>query len=82
MVLEAVEEHCPELLACATSAYGAPSQLWLAGGHQVASAEGIQQDNPLGSPLFCLALNKPLKDTGAEFMSRHLDDIGLGDTVP
>ena len=65
------------------SIYGAPSQLWLAKGHQEASAEGVQQDDPLGSLLFCLALNKPLslRNTGAEFMSRHLD-IDLSDTVP
>ena len=82
-VLEAVAEHCPELLACATLAHGAPSQLWLAKGHQEASAEGVQQDDPLGSLLFCSALNKPLslRNTEAEFMSRHLD-IDLSDTVP
>ena len=74
MVLEAVEEHCPELLACATSAYGAPSQLWLADGQQVASAEGVQKGDPLGSLLFCLGLNKPLRDTGAEFVSGYLED--------
>jgi hypothetical protein len=27
-VLQAVAEHCPELLALATSAYGAPTKLW------------------------------------------------------
>ena len=33
--------------------------------------------------LLCsLALNKLLRDTGAEFVSGYLDDIRLGDTVP
>ena len=47
----------------------------------MASAESVQQGDPLGSLLF-LALNKLLMDNGAEFVSGYLDDIGLGDTVP
>ena len=43
-VLEAIAEHCPDLLAFATSACGAPSQLWLAA---VASAEVVQRCDPL-----------------------------------
>ena len=58
-------------------------QLWLEDGQQVASAaQGVQQGDPLGSLLFSLALNKLLRDAGAEFVSGFLDDIGLGDTVP
>jgi len=48
----------------------------------VASAESVQQGDPFGSLLFSLALNKLLRDNGAEFVSGYLDDIGLGDTVP
>ena len=42
----------------------------------------VQQGDPFGSLLFSLALNKLLRDNGAEFVSGYLDDIGLGDTVP
>ena len=48
----------------------------------MASAESVQQGDPFGSLLFSLALNKLLRDNGAEFVSGYLDDIGLGDTVP
>jgi len=81
VVMEAVAKHRPDLLAYVSSAYGAPSQLWMPE-LQILSAEGVQQGDPLGPLLFCLALDKPLKDTRAEFMSGYLDDVGLGDTVP
>src|SRR5277367_5592257 len=80
-VMEAVAKHRPDLLAYVSSAYGAPSQLWMPE-LQILSAEGVQQGDPLGPLLFCLALDKPLKDIRAEFMSGYLDDVGLGDTVP
>src|SRR5277367_3746580 len=80
-VMEAVAKHRPDLLAYVSSAYGAPSQLWISE-LQILSAEGVQLGDPLGPLLCCLALNKPLKDTRAEFMSGYLDDVGLGDTVP
>ena len=60
-VLEAVAEHVPDLLPFANSVYGSPSQLWLDEDQQVASSEGVQQGDPLGPLLFCLALDKSLK---------------------
>src|SRR5277367_3649625 len=64
-----------------SSAYGVPSQLSMPE-PQILLAEGVQQGDLLGPLLFCLALDKPLKDTRGEFMSGYLDGIGLGDTVP
>ena len=81
-VLEAVAEHVPELLSFAKSVYGSPSQLWLDEDQQVASSEGVQQGDPLGPLLFCLALDKSLKGAQCEFTSGYLDDVGLSETVP
>ena len=81
-VLEAVAEHVPDLLPFANSVYGSPSQLWLDEDQQVASSEGVQQGDPLGPLLFCLALDKSLKGAQCEFTSGYLDDVGLGETVP
>ena len=61
-VLEAVGKHRPDLLDFAASAYGAPTLLWLGDDQQISSAEGVQQGDPLGPLLFCLALDKPLKE--------------------
>jgi len=55
--------------------------LWVGEDQVIASAEGVQQGDPLGPLLFCLALDKPLKEAHCEFTSGYLDDIALGDTV-
>jgi hypothetical protein len=81
-VLEAVAEHRPDLLNFTVSAYGSPSRLWCGENQIIKSDEGVQQGDPLGPLLFCLALDKPLKDSKCEFTSGYLDDIALGDTVP
>ena len=48
----------------------------------IASSEGIHHDDPLGPLLFSLALDGPLKDIQAEFMTEYLDDVSVGDTIP
>src|SRR5688572_9047112 len=65
-VLEAVARHRPDLVAFTNAAYGSPSLLW-AGDSLLLSAEGVQQGDPLGSLLFCLALDAPLKGCGVNF---------------
>ena len=80
-IFRAVAEHRPDLLAFIESSYGSPSHLWVGEDHVIASAEGVQQGDPLGPLLFCLALDKPLKETRCEFTSGYLDDVALGDTV-
>ena len=75
-VLEAVARHVPDLLPFASSAYGSASDLHL--GVVLESAEGVQQGDPLGPLLFCLALADPLSKLNADFISGYLDDIGLG----
>jgi hypothetical protein len=45
------------------------------------SDEGVQQGDPLGPLLFCLALQSPLSDLHVDFVSGYLDDVGLWDSV-
>jgi hypothetical protein len=52
---EAVATHAPGLLGYVDSAYGAVSHLQF-GDFVIESAEGIQQGDPLGPLLFCLAI--------------------------
>ena len=79
--LKSVARHRPDLLAFVTAAYGFTSQLWM-GDICIDFAEGVQQGDPLGPLLFCLALDDALKGLQCEFVSGYLDDIDLGDTVP
>jgi hypothetical protein len=79
-VLDAVSLHQPNLLPFVISAYGAPSLLW-SGEASISSAEGVQQGDPLGPLLFCLALHDPLQNLKSEFISGYLDDVGLGDSA-
>src|ERR1700759_1565187 len=70
-VLEAVSLHRPDLLDFVCSSHGSPSYLWF-GDSRILSAEGVQQGDPLGPLLFCLALNAPLKNVCAEFVTCYL----------
>jgi hypothetical protein len=45
------------------------------------SEEGIQQGDPLGPLLCCLAIHGVLQEIGSEFLTGYLDDIGIGDYV-
>ena len=79
-LLEAVFHCAPGLLPYASSAYGGPSILWLGDG-TMSSAEGVQQGDPLGPLLFCLAVNGLLQPIKSEFVSGYLDDVGMGGGV-
>ena len=76
-MLEAVAQYAPNILAFASSAYGSLSDLHF-GDFTLQSAEGVQQGDPIGPLLFCLALSKPLSLLDSDFVSGYLDDIGLG----
>src|SRR5206468_8572292 len=77
IVREAVVSNVPCLRGYFDSAYGESSNLSF-GDFTVESAEGVQQGDPLGSLLFCLAINPLLHDIQSEFLSGYLDDIGIG----
>ena len=79
-VLEAVAAHRPDLLPFTLSAYGSSSHLW-SGDDIILSSEGVQQGDPLGPLLFCLALHEPLQQVKCEFLSGYLDDIGMADSI-
>ena len=80
IVREAVASNAPCLLGYFDSAYGESSNLTF-GDFMVESAEGVQQGDPLGPLLFCLAINPLLQDIQSEFVSGFLDDIGIGGEV-
>jgi hypothetical protein len=80
VVREEVAAHAPELLGYFDSAYGATSNLAF-GEFTIDSSEGVQQGDPLGPLLFCLAINPLLADIQSEFVSGYLDDIGMGGDV-
>ena len=80
-VLEAVSSSCPGLLAYVLAAYGAPSFLWM-GDTTLHSEEGVQQGDPLGPLLFCLAVQPLLDKCKCEYKTGYLDDLGMGDSVP
>lgn len=56
VMLTKVRERFPELYPFVWQAYADNSDLYF-GGHLIISAEGVQQGDPLGPLLFCLALN-------------------------
>ena len=79
-ILCAVKQHIPELLAYVHSAYSAPSNLrW--DQVQLASAEGIQQGDPLGPMLFCLTIHDLVSSLSSEFNVFYLDDGTIGGSL-
>ena len=75
-----VSELAPELLPFVHSAYSAPSTL-LWGETPLQSSEGVQQGDPLGPLLFCLAIHPLIEKLTSEFVVFYLDDGSLGGRV-
>ena len=79
-IFEAVADKIPEMLPYVLSSYESPSTLFH-GVYSLQSSEGVQQGDPLGPLLFCLAIAPILEQSGCAFSVGYLDDIILGDTV-
>ena len=77
VILEAVQEHFPELLPFTVACYGDSSTLQF-GEFTLFSQEGVQQGDPLGPLYFCLAIHKLLQHANSEFVVGYLDDVTLG----
>ena len=72
-MLEAVKDHAPELIQFVHSAYSQPSMLFC-GHHVLHSAEGVQQGDPLGPLLFCLAIQPIICILHSDFQVFYLVD--------
>ena len=73
-----VEEHFPELASWIWRCYGAKQFLLLKGQEPLLSAAGVQQGDPLGPFLFCLAVHPVLKKlTRVVVPLAYMDDIYL-----
>ena len=75
-----IRELAPELLPLVHSAYSAPfSFFW--GETTLQSSEGVQQGDPLGPLMFCLAIQPLIERLISEFVVSYLDDGPLGGRV-
>ena len=79
-IIESVESMSPDLLHYVHSSYGESSILFYSGG-MVSSEEGVQQGDPLGPILFCLAVQPLLRQLQTELCIGYLDDFTLGDSL-
>ena len=76
-VLRAVSEKIPELFSFCKLAYGSPSKLRF-GDLTIWSCEGVQQGDPLGPLLFCIAVQPFLSNLQSVLRIGFLDDVTLG----
>ena len=76
-IIEAVAARFPELSQFVVACYGAPTSLFF-GDSVLSSEEGVQQGDPLGPLLFCLAIKSLLDQVSSEFLIGYLDDITVG----
>lgn len=71
VILEQCQECLPELVPWVQWCYGSPSLLFYSSSLTLKSSTGVQQGDPLGPLLFCLAL-RPLIDHIREAGGNHL----------
>ena len=76
-MLEAVSTLAPDIYNLAHSAYSSSSFLFW-GEHQILSAEGVQQGDPLGPLLFCLTLFHLGQGLSSDLCILYLDDVTIG----
>ena len=76
-LLKAVQNLVPDIYPFVHSVYSSPSSLFW-GDKSIKSAEGVQQGDPLGPLLFCLALHGHGIQLMSELCVLYLDDISLG----
>ena len=76
-MLEATLKFAPDIFPFVFSAYSASSSLFWEG-RVIQSAEGLQQGDPLGPLLFCLATQSHVSSFTSEFCVCYIDDVTLG----
>jgi hypothetical protein len=79
-VLKAVSDIAPELYCFCHSAYSSSSILKF-GRFTILSHEGVQQGDPLGPLLFCLAVHPILSSLVSPLVAGYLDDFTIGGSV-
>ena len=79
-LLEAVAKDCPEIYAFCMKAYTCQPTIKF-NDHTIISATGMQQGDPLGALLFCLALQPVLEQVTSELNIGYLDDVTHGGVV-
>ena len=80
-VLEASKIAIPEDYPFIYSRYTSPSTLRLGSDIMIQSEEGVQQEDPLGPALFCLAMHPLFVHCSTELKVGYLDDVTLGGEV-
>ena len=78
-MVNAVKDLVPMLLPFVPFTYSTSSPFW--GDEFLETAEGIQQRDPLGFLLFCLAIHQLTIQLNWEFHIFYLDDRTLGGNV-
>ena len=72
--------NSPTIYSLVYSCYLAPSSFFWEG-RVLESGEGVQQGDPLGPLLFCLAIHIPSLQLHSDLCIMYLDDIILGGAV-
>ena len=79
-MLSAVLKNAPEIYPLVHSAYSQSTNLFF-GNHIIQSSEGVQQGDPLGPLLFCLAIREMTTRLSSSFKVFYLDDGTLCGSV-
>jgi hypothetical protein len=75
--LKEVKTQIPDILPYVLQCYGSQTNL-MYNTHVIPSLEGVQQGDPLGPLLFCIAINDHIKKLESNLNAWYLDDGSLG----
>jgi hypothetical protein len=73
-ILDIVQEKYPDLYPYVKMCYAKTSHVWW-DGHRMMSAWGIQQGDPLGPLLFCLAIHRVLTEVANQVVAEFLTSL-------
>ena len=80
LMLQRTLEKAPTVFPLAFTSYSQPSLLFF-GNYSINSCEGVQQGDPLGPLLFCIAIHDLISAIRSEFAVFYLDDGTLGGSL-
>ena len=74
-LLHNIKVLCPEIATFIWNCYGKPARLFVVGGLEISSSEGIIQGDPIAMPIYAIGIIGPSNLTGTVKHEAFADDL-------